>query len=328
MATATNHWVDIIEASYRIDQSETDWLHGVLTASQAKLDHGRGMYAISYDLNGANGVELRAATSLDFPEGTQSLVDVLGRCTHKTLDAPTTCGTASQLMGSAFEQLTAIDTFKHRGVGDTLGINVRDPTSFGCLLVGLLPKVDALPRAETNRWKKITAHIAAGYRLQRAFRTRASQRTAIVSTTGKIEHAEGDAASIEAREDLRAAVMSLEVSREKDVSEEEAVDLRKGLVSARWTLLEEFETSGRRYFVARENAAIQPAPTLTARERQVLGYAALGHSDKLIAYDLGIAWSTVRVLMARAGAKLGTKKRDETVRAFVAILRAHDPAAS
>jgi DNA-binding CsgD family transcriptional regulator len=50
---------------------------------------------------------------------------------------------------------------------------------------------------------------------------------------------------------------------------------------------------------------------LTDRERQVVLQAALGFTNKEIAYALGISDSTVRVLMARAAEKLGVRSRVE-----------------
>lgn len=55
---------------------------------------------------------------------------------------------------------------------------------------------------------------------------------------------------------------------------------------------------------------------MSPREEQVLAHAALGHSNKLIAYELGLAHSTVRVLLARASAKLGARGREATLREF------------
>lgn len=48
---------------------------------------------------------------------------------------------------------------------------------------------------------------------------------------------------------------------------------------------------------------------LSERERQVVAYLAGGQSTKETAYTLGIADATVRVLVARAVAKLGSKNR-------------------
>jgi DNA-binding CsgD family transcriptional regulator len=49
---------------------------------------------------------------------------------------------------------------------------------------------------------------------------------------------------------------------------------------------------------------------LTEREREVLARARDGHTYKEIAYDLGIAASTVRVLVHRAAARLGVTCRE------------------
>jgi two-component system nitrate/nitrite response regulator NarL len=59
------------------------------------------------------------------------------------------------------------------------------------------------------------------------------------------------------------------------------------------------------------SAAVTALGALTEREREVIHRARLGHDDKKIALDLGVAASTVRVLFARASAKLGASSREE-----------------
>ena len=56
---------------------------------------------------------------------------------------------------------------------------------------------------------------------------------------------------------------------------------------------------------------------LSARERQVAELVSLGRSDKVIAYELGMAHATVRVLVARAARKLGTRTRAGLVKALL-----------
>ena len=84
----------------------------------------------------------------------------------------------------------------------------------------------------------------------------------------------------------------------------------KALVDAQWTLVDHHESGGKRYVLARENAP-RPSgpPRLSLREQQVVALAALGRSNKLIAYELGLAHATIRVLMARAAGKLGVTRR-------------------
>jgi DNA-binding CsgD family transcriptional regulator len=50
---------------------------------------------------------------------------------------------------------------------------------------------------------------------------------------------------------------------------------------------------------------------LTDRERQVVVHAALGLTNKEIAYTLGISDATVRVLVTRAAARLGVRTRKQ-----------------
>jgi DNA-binding CsgD family transcriptional regulator len=82
------------------------------------------------------------------------------------------------------------------------------------------------------------------------------------------------------------------------------------LTCARWTLVDSFERGGARYVVARENQShIEGLAALTDRERQAVVYVAIGQSTKETAYALGISDVTVRVLLARAAAKLGVRSR-------------------
>ncbi|HWL85439.1 MAG TPA: helix-turn-helix transcriptional regulator [Polyangiaceae bacterium] len=87
--------------------------------------------------------------------------------------------------------------------------------------------------------------------------------------------------------------------------------------------MDHFENDGTCYIVAKENAPAPPeVGALTLRERQILGYAALGHENKVIAYDLGIAHATVKVLMARAASKLGVRSRAELISVYREICNA------
>jgi DNA-binding NarL/FixJ family response regulator len=124
-------------------------------------------------------------------------------------------------------------------------------------------------------------------------------------------HAEPDA--VAARLELRRAVSHFEEARGALRSQpEDALDRWRPLVAARWTLLDEFQQGGKRYIVARRNEPTTASlESLAPRERQALALLALGHSNKLIAYELGIAASTVSVLLHRASTKLGVRSRSD-----------------
>jgi DNA-binding CsgD family transcriptional regulator len=69
--------------------------------------------------------------------------------------------------------------------------------------------------------------------------------------------------------------------------------------------------------VAKANGFASSGPDLlTERERQIATCFSIGLTNKETAYQLGVSHSTVRVLAARAAAKLGAKDRDDFVARF------------
>ncbi|MGC4089069.1 MAG: helix-turn-helix transcriptional regulator [Polyangiaceae bacterium] len=92
-------------------------------------------------------------------------------------------------------------------------------------------------------------------------------------------------------------------------------DVWQTLGAGHWLLVERFEHDGKRYALMVE-APHAPSllQLLSSRERQVVRRAHAGAHNKLIAYELGISHSTVRVLVARAAWKLGARSRAELLR--------------
>jgi DNA-binding CsgD family transcriptional regulator len=92
------------------------------------------------------------------------------------------------------------------------------------------------------------------------------------------------------------------------------MEIWRGLVNRRWSLIDHDQRSGRRLILVRKNDPQLPDPrVLTARERDILAYAALGHSSKYVAYLLGLSPATVSSHLGRACQKLQVKHRSEAV---------------
>lgn len=90
-----------------------------------------------------------------------------------------------------------------------------------------------------------------------------------------------------------------------------------------WTLVVEPDCDGRRYLLALENPpGDRDLGTLSPRERQVVDHAARGLDNKVIAYELGLKHSTIKVLMARAARKVGVRTRADLLRAVSVAPRA------
>lgn len=77
-------------------------------------------------------------------------------------------------------------------------------------------------------------------------------------------------------------------------------------------MIDEFVVEQERFAVVRRKGLDgEPSSPLSRREAQVVQLLAAGHTNKVIAYELRLAPSTVRVLVHRACSKLGAVKRSE-----------------
>jgi len=132
---------------------------------------------------------------------------------------------------------------------------------------------------------------------------------------GRLEHAEEAAQADPCRAALRRAVLALDRARGplRRRDPERAMALWQAMVAGRWSLLDHFDSDGRRFVVAHRNdAGVPDMRGLSWRERQVAAHAALGHSNKVIAYELGLSASSVSEHLASARAKL--RGLDQAVR--------------
>jgi DNA-binding NarL/FixJ family response regulator len=90
---------------------------------------------------------------------------------------------------------------------------------------------------------------------------------------------------------------------------------REGLDGPPRSVLERFECEDRVYTVTVRTT--KHRTRLTPREAEVVALLRRGHSNKVIAFELGLAWSTVRVLVQRITRKLGVRTRLELEALFL-----------
>jgi DNA-binding CsgD family transcriptional regulator len=307
----------VIEAAYAIDLPEAEWLQRIMGALRPALQNALGAIAYVYDLS-SRPIALRSVEALDSPIDPAGVVNAMRTATDEYIDKSwkvLACGTASEVPG--YQDQPAVKMYFHPvGVRDILAVNAYDPGEQLGLWVGApLPKERPLTPRERSWLTRLSAHLASALRL----RTKVSSPQAVVAPSGKILHAEGDAAVAKSRLALRAAALGMDRARSslRKSDMDAALGSWRALVAAQWSLVDTFEADGKRYLLARTNAPTpRGAELLSTRERQVLGYLELGHSTKLIAYELGISASTIRVLLARAARKLGTSTRAELLAAF------------
>ncbi len=316
----------VVEAAYRLDAPTDAWLAGVATAAQPALDHGVGLLSVAFHVGPGAAVHFDAAvTTGDVPHDVMDLLNSvtsgLSRAeVHGSWASPRALATSSSELERIHQDIelrewrpfTPLHAF---GIQDSLAAKMVDSTLAGVMLLAPLRREMRVPAADEARWQRVMAHVLAGLRLRGALAD--SDGEAVLDPAGRVLHAEADAQSRTARDALQDAAATVERARSRAGRRDPDAALKawKGLVSGRWSLVDRFDRDGRRFLVARRNDPSVPRPGgLTDRERQVASYAALGYSNKHIAYALGLAQSTVsnhlRTAMRRLGVQTLTALRE------------------
>lgn len=316
--------IGVVEAAWRVDLETQAWLEGILGASRADLDDGFGLWAALYDARSGEQVNFTDIAGVGMTvKQLQSMRELIPTIPWDAVERTfikSSIGTLSQLLGRQFLEELPMGQYVARklGIHDALGINAQDVTGVGCVLGVPLQKRQRAAREMGPRWTRLAAHVAAAFRLRKQL---TKFDDAMIEPDGLVAHAEGDAKELAVRTALRAAAVAIDRSRTKKArSDEESLQQWKVMVDGRWSLVDHFDRDGRRYYVARRNSPSLSADGLTLRERQVAGFAALGHANKLIAYELGLSTSTVATHLSSAAKKLGCNSRVE----LISKLRKHE----
>jgi DNA-binding CsgD family transcriptional regulator len=323
--SARGDLLDLVEGAYETESSPDEWLKRAADGVAARFegtvhpfgytlakrpegppympsvympitDDPRGM------LEEANAPMSPEAADLFFPKGTQV---TLYRETLAALP-PGTEFPATE------EQL------RLSGSDDIFGLTCVDATGFG-LVVGAAIKGVPISEAARDAYCRLGVHLAAGLRLRRALGGAGplDRAEAIFETDGRLAHAEGRATEGSMRSLLHEAVGRVDRARTNKVRKDEvtALELWQGLVEGRWSLVDRYDTDGRRYYVAIANPTVGMVDrALTDIERQVAAQVVAGEPNKVIAYSLGLAESTIASRLTTAMKKLGVSSRMELVR--------------
>lgn len=322
--------ITVVERSYALGEDDQAWLDGVVDAILPGLDHGMGLFALYFEVEANHAVgRVHCAKAVGDSEQVlpvmRASLPIAERAavTEGIVYAPL-AGTLTDTLANGASSRTsqlAREFYRSLGFEDTAGITIADPTGFALIIHAPMREQGDMQRRHRVRWSRVAAHVSAGLRLRRRL-TSADPDTAdaVIEPCGKLSHAAGDARTRRAREGLADAVKAVEQARCNRDDEQVALELWRGLVDGTWSLVDHYDTDGRRYVVARRNAPeIQDPRALSERERQVAAYLAKGYANKLIGYYLGLSVSTVAGHVARIGRKLGCDKRVDLVQLLRAL---------
>ena len=325
--------LSIVEAAYAPAADNQSWLSNLAYSAQI-LDRGFGVCAGLYEVRAAGpsmSLAVASGTATAFPPAfldsnvqrsafAPFAAQYGERALRRVFSTRPTVGGLSQLTGAPTEAihrvLAAADAAWARGKRDLVSFQAGDPSGYGCALFAVAPRrVHMTPRVQ-QLFTRVAVHVAHAYRLHR---TKADTVDAVLEPDGRIEHIETSHVTKEDSVALAGAARRIDRARGalRRKSPDEALAIWRGLVDGRWTLVDHVDHDGRRYVFARRNAPVVHGwARLTERERQVVAYAAHGHPQKLIAYQLGIAASTVGHHLTSAARKLRFDSRIALLAAY------------
>ena len=322
--------IRVVEAGYAPAPTPEAWLSQLLEPFESlAIDHG--VLAIAFDLQDARPrlkeLAPRGPVSAAVAKAYRKLWDVVERGPAAIGQAvfappPSVCWATNRGAGLPESVRGEIRPFfAAAGMWDYLGVVAIEPRRSGiCVSIPYAREVRIPPRT-IRQLTRLTAHLCSAMRL----RSRAGSPEgveAVLDPSGRVQHAEGDARPAPVRASLAEAVRSVERARGRlrRTDPDEALAIWQALFDGRYSIVERSEADGRRFLLARRNEpSIEDPRALRPSERDVLAYAALGHSNKYIGYLLGIAPSTVATRLASGLRKMGLGSRREAIEMLGAI---------
>lgn len=307
--------IGIIEAAYRTDLDDASWIREVTEAAAPLLDEGEGVAGYLIDTTGS-GPPVHSPVVV----GERDPWD--GDWRRRWWDARVTRmplrliadlagfgspSYASQSCGAVVRGATVARLARDippmplpDGVRDALVVSGYDANGEGAVLFAFrrFQVVGQPSQAERARWQRISGHLTAATRLRRMRRR---------------DGAWNSDQEPMATDAVRAATKAIDRARTRSLRmDERALDLWPALHAGRFSVVPAHgdEPSYR---------AIENRPTsaslgmLTSRESTAVTLLCLGRSNKAMAYELGIAPSTVSTLLTSAARKLGVTGAREII---------------
>lgn len=318
--------ISTVEACYREAEDDGAWLRGIL-GSITPLRGAFPAWAATFDLRDPTRFRFGAVVTegpIDgsFTKGLRLWETLPAEYVHAFWSTVPLVETQSRRLRAFPCPSPDQREFLSRIPGEAVSVVVRDLGGRGVQVGYLAPPGHSPAPRTVHGLTLVTAHVASALRLRALARPAPGSPNgadAVLDPSGTVHDARGTARPREARRSLAEAVQRVERARGslRAVDSEEALQLWKGLVVGEWSLVDRYETDGRRFVLARRNRPDVPdVKALRRREREVLAYAVRGHSNKYIAYLLGISTTTVAAHLASARARLGARSRRELIQMF------------
>jgi DNA-binding CsgD family transcriptional regulator len=326
--------IALTEALYQWPSSNDAWLSGIAHAARG-LDLGGGILTYTLHFGGE---------AIDFAAGHHETAEYAARVPEwvKRCPRPVTA-LANVPLGRVRKGGEALARENARRAGMSLeeyGELMGDASRMApdasyviggsgadrCAMVLLAKPRRVLGVAHRHYLETFVAHFVGMTRLRRllgaAPDSGSASNAAVLDPKGRLLHATPDAQV--AATSLTRAVLGAEKARGKLRRVDPAEAQRKwlALVEGEYSIVETVERDGKRFLLARKNPhRIGPLGRLTSLEVACAYHTALGHSQKFIAYELGVSLSRAVRATESAVRKLRLRNKEELVRALSHVLR-------
>jgi DNA-binding CsgD family transcriptional regulator len=317
-------YLSLVESIYALGQPEKEWLEGISAAAEAVLERGSGVSAFAYDASDPAALSFSTITGTagwnrDEAQ-TETQVQAIGRARPEVIKRLYWGGPPVTFARKLVEprDLELFEPMLRRlGIFDALGVRGHDPSGRGAMIVVPLRASLRLPSRQRATLNRIATHLAAAFRL-RSVAPALETAEALFDTRGGLLHVSEQVEGRALPQGLKSGVARMLGGKQlRREDPERAVALWSSLIAGHFSVFDQFDSDGKRFLVARRNEPNVSDPrALSPEERRVACYAAWGHSQKLISYELGISSPTVSHHLKQALRKLGLRHRAELVGVF------------
>jgi DNA-binding CsgD family transcriptional regulator len=212
------------------------------------------------------------------------------------------CGMLSESSANPVETADA-------GEYDIWHLMIALPSGRGISFVHRVQAPQPLTETERAFWTRVGHHIARALQFRVAFEHSAAR------SPGSDMHAARSPK-------LHIQRLSRRARAQEDFADAatDAARWWEELLQGKWAIIDHLQEERHSVYVAVANAELEQDPKkLTPREREIVELAATATSPKSIAFDLGLATSTVSVHLSNALRKLGLDDRYELIQLHCGI---------
>jgi DNA-binding CsgD family transcriptional regulator len=322
--------LDLLEAAYRLDGSDAEWLGELLTTTArvfAREDLGAGGYLFAGRVHDEVHTVIDRVIDVQYVgkgvlPSWRALLDAYPSFPpafqHQIFFAGNIADTSSSVTGLGEQLPTSPGWIEQSGFDSTITrdavglVGHASPLS-GVVISPALRQVRRFSESERRLWRRIAIHLGTALRLRRNPLARVDAADAVLSPEGRVEHLASDVDD----GPLKDGFARRHRARGRQESPQRALEIWQGLHDGRWSLVDHVDTDGKSFVLAvRNEPAREVASRLTDGQRAAVALAALGYGNKQIAYALGLSVAAVGMLLTRARLAVGARSRAQLVQGF------------